>query len=125
MMFTKSVIFFLTGVALFYSCTNNTLEFEKKRFLESTSAQLSTRPVPTLGTTYSFALVGDFHISHDTDNKIVKKFFDLVKDDPVNFVITLGDITNTGKENQFQAFNDILTASSVSYFFPVIGNHDI
>ena len=76
----------------------------------------------SLGDTYSFIVIGDTHIN-DGDTHGLDKLKDVIDSD-VKFVVFNGDITQSGKRKDIEAY--IIIARSLGVpCYPVVGNHDI
>jgi len=70
---------------------------------------------------YSFIVVADPHIHGNTRGLERLKY---AIDSDVKFVVIVGDITQTGRQEDVKKFIEIARSLSVPVF-PVIGNHDV
>lgn len=81
-----------------------------------------TRPVsPEAKVAYTrFALVADSH----SENANLQKALEVAKERKVDYVVGLGDYTQTGTLNELQAAKEIFDASGLLYFV-LPGDHDL
>jgi len=72
---------------------------------------------------YSFIVFTDTHIE-DGDAWGLEKIAGVIKDEQIDFIVILGDITQKGDEGDIKKFIEIADTFGVPCY-PVIGNHDI
>lgn len=99
----------------------NNLHFIKKNAWENLDA---------LPEEYSFLIVNDLHIENgnvfDFDKlpEMITAYNLNTAHPPIEFIVTVGDITQTGAEKDLRKFIEIAESMNVPCY-PVIGNHDI
>jgi len=98
-------------------------ERDNLKFLKERKQDWTTS-LSSLGDSYSFIVIADTHIEGGNAFGL-EKLEDVVKTPEldIRFVVVLGDITQTGAEQDINTFIDIADKLGVPCY-PVIGNHD-
>ncbi|MDI9348042.1 MAG: metallophosphoesterase [Methylacidiphilales bacterium] len=113
----------------------------RRNFIKQTGLVASASCVPLMGMAssdnrggykFNFAFISDTHIASEPDGTFIKKWdTSLVeavkqlnqKSDQVDFVIVGGDLTHTGKPEEFSRVKEILSQLQKPIYF-AIGEHD-
>jgi len=80
----------------------------------------SVERVKSLNTPYHFVVIGD----SEDGNKTYTRLLQNIVDHKPDFVIHLGDMVSSGREEQWNSFFEMSEILHVP-FFPVAGNHDV
>jgi len=90
-------------------------------------ADLENRQIPIQETSkvITFAVIADIHLGATPEiPSLLEEALSKAKELGVNFVIAIGDLTNTGSLREFQILKQTLDGSGLEYYV-VPGNHDI
>lgn len=79
----------------------------------------------------SFTLITDTHITHTSSHDFNQHYRDLLRDIKVNMkdtgvIVNLGDITNNGRESEYQQLEKIMATAQYNLpdMYYIMGNHD-
>ena len=109
---------------LIVCCVSRTVP--ETRFRDSLALQGTDRVIPLPDAThFTFAVVGDLHITGGNASRL-RTILTLACGEDDAFAILLGDLADTGREEDVAAYRDAISDLGWSgRVFPVIGNHDI
>lgn len=98
----------------------------RERVLESLTGQLPSQEDLELGTTdYTFLVCADIHTS-EIESEPFSRILGAAEENGDKFVITVGDLTNWGKLDQYLRFIDQVERYDIPFgVIKVIGNHDV
>lgn len=122
-------ILFLTGIMFFTSCkdmfdySSYVIDFEgeDKDVNLANIEKLSNR---NSSDTIRIAFTGDTHVFFDEFEDFVHAVNHLNENNPIDFVVHVGDISDFGLPQQYLWGNSFLLQLDIPYFV-VLGNHDI
>jgi len=119
------VVLLMAAAFLFLSCTNFDIDPVSGRFEDNFSGRLTTPGnIDPAGTNdFTFAVMGDSHIGAP-GGKVLSSILDRVVAAGDAFVLLTGDITDTGRDSQYDDLNAMFVEKNVT-FRTAIGNHDI
>lgn len=121
----KAVIYLLV-ICSVVGCTNSfDLKQVDKRVSESLEHEYPAPADidPAGDNQFTFAVFGDSHLG-SRFGEVLQSAIDQVKSYGDAFVVSVGDITDSGASDQYQNFIDAFSQAGI-LFRPALGNHDI
>lgn len=119
----KKILFLLCAVfLLIFVAGKNDNQPERKNQNSPVETPTPTiTPIFSVGkSSYTFAVISDIH----SDYNALQKSLEKIKEDRVEFIVVVGDLTTVGNRNELTKVKQILDKNGVNYY-AIPGNHDL
>jgi len=117
------LLFIAFGLVIASCGTNSSWyqRFEQSRTMTAPSIQVA----PADPLRFTFAIVGDLHVG-GTNTSRFRQILAAAQNENDQFIVLLGDITDRGEADAFQAVQQALTDYGFqNKVLPILGNHDV